>query len=124
MELSRFHPFAHENHKMNFFEKAYSTFAVTFAMALIIGIFLFPQLRLPGILIPACLIGLAVNIGLIYIVLKDIFLRQFTHQTTRFLWLGTVLLIWPTIICYLFQHGFKPRPGKNQSALCEKNEAE
>ncbi len=94
---------------MNIFEKTYSLLAVAYALALVAGIILFPELRQLHRLLPASLIGFALNIGLMFIVLRDIFLRHFSDQSAKFLWLGMVLIIWPSIIYYLVRHGFKPR---------------
>jgi hypothetical protein len=97
---------------MNFFEKTYCLLAVAFALALISCLIFFPELRQFDRLLLASLIGLTVNVGLIFIVLRDIFLRRFNDQSAKFLWLGMVIIIWPSIIFYLLRHGFKPRPGQ------------
>lgn len=94
---------------MHTFEKFYSLLAIACAIAIVGAMIFLPDLRQLDRLLPISLIGLAVNIGLMYIVLKDIFLRPFSNQSTKFLWLGLVLLLWPSIIFYLFRYGFKPR---------------
>ena len=94
---------------MNVFEKIYSLLAVTYAAALIAGIIFFPDLRQLNRLFPLSLIGLVVNIGLMYILLRDIFLRRFSTESAKYFWLGMVLLLWPSIIYYLLGYGFKPR---------------
>lgn len=94
---------------MNTFEKIYSILAIIFAFSLL-GIFVvFPEFRHLNRLLTACLLGLLVNIGLMFIVLKDIFSRRFIDQNMRYIWLALVLLIWPSIIFYLVRHGFRSR---------------
>lgn len=94
---------------MNIFEKVYSIMAVLFAAGLLSILVAVPELRQFNQLLMACLLGLLVNIGLMFIVLRDIFLRRFADQNRRFFWLVMVLLIWPSIIYYLLRHGFRPR---------------
>lgn len=94
---------------MNTFEKIYSLLAVIFAVALFSGIMLFPELRQFDHLLYAALSGLTVNIGLMFIVLRDIYLRPFDQEKKRYLWIALVLVIWPSIIYYLLRYGFTPR---------------
>jgi len=94
---------------MNIFEKIYSLLAIIFAMGLITCLLYFPQLRQIDRLIPICLVGLIVNMGLLFIVLRDIFYRPFDNPGSKYLWLALVLLLWPSIIIYLSRHGFRPR---------------
>ncbi len=94
---------------MNRLEKICSFLAVAFAIALVSSLILIPDLHQPNRLLPLCLAGFTVNIALMFIVIKDIFSRSFNQAGTRFIWLGLVLLMWPSIIFYLFLHGFKPR---------------
>ncbi len=101
---------------MNAFEKIYSLLAVIFAIALFSGIVLFPELRQFDHLLYASLLGLAVNIGLMFIVLRDIYLRRFDREKTRYLWIALVLVIWPSVIYYLLRYGFTPR-SRNQEIL-------
>lgn len=94
---------------MNIFEKIYSLLAIIFAMALLVCLFSFPQLRQIDRLIPICLMGLIVNMGLMFIVLRDIFYRPFHNPGSKYVWLALVLLLWPSILFYLPRHGFRPR---------------
>ena len=45
----------------------------------------------------------------ISMVFKDIFLRPFGSDKTRYLWVALVFFCPPTILIYLPLHGFKPR---------------
>jgi hypothetical protein len=102
---------------MNNFEKTYSVLAVAFALCLVTGIILFPELRRLNFLLPMSFLGLAVNIGLLFLVLRDIFLRRFSNKSARFYWLGLVLIFWPSIIYYLLHHGFRPRRDQDRPVL-------
>ena len=103
---------SHPGKPMTIFEKIYSLLAVAYAVVLIAGIIVFPDLRHFDRLLPASLIGLLVNIGLMFILLRDIFLRRFSTESAKYLWLGMVLILWPSIIYYLLRYGFKPRSGQ------------
>lgn len=94
---------------MNIFEKIYSLLAIIFAAGLIISLIYFPQLRQLHRLIPISLLGLVINIGLMFIVLRDISSRQFRDQGRKYFWMALVLIFWPSILFYLPRHGFRPR---------------
>jgi hypothetical protein len=96
---------------MNIFEKVFSLLAIIFAAGLIIGLIYFPQLRQLHLLIPICLLGLIINVLLMFIVLRDIFSRNFRDQGKKYLWIALVLLLWPSILFYLYRYGFRPRTG-------------
>jgi len=95
--------------KMNTFEKIYSVLAIVFAVILLIALALYPQFREFKNLIIVSLLGLLVNIGLLFIVLRDILTRQFSDQNRKYFWLVLVLLFWPAIIYYLLRYGFLPK---------------
>lgn len=94
---------------MNNFEKIYSVLAVAFALCLVAGIILLPEVRQLNVLLPLSFVGLVVNFGLLFLVLRDIFSRRFGDKNARLYWLGLVLIFWPSIIYYLLRYGFKPR---------------
>ena len=94
---------------MNVFEKIYSLLAIIFAAGLIACLIYFPQLRQFDRLIPISLLGLVINIGLMFIVLRDIYSRQFPDQGRKYFWMALVLLFWPSILFYLPRYGFRPR---------------
>jgi hypothetical protein len=84
-------------------------FAIIFAAGLTGTLIYYPQLRQFNYLIPISLLGLFVNIGLIFVVLRDIFARQFGDQGRKYFWVALVLIFWPSILYYLPRHGFRPR---------------
>jgi len=96
---------------MNIFEKIYSLLAIVFAVGLFLGLIYFPQLRQFHRLVPLCLLGLVINMGLLFVVLRDIFSRPFTDQGRKYMWIALVLLFWPSILFYLPKYGFRPRIG-------------
>jgi len=83
--------------------------AVVVGFCLVSILLLFPELRQLNRLLAICLLGMVVNVGLMVMVLRDIFLRRFDNPNMRFIWIAVVLFIWPSIVCYLFRHGFRPR---------------
>ncbi len=94
---------------MNIFEKFFSVFAIIFSITLITTLLTRPELRELNYLVPLCSVGFLFNVGLMSIVLLDIFRRPFSNVNTKYLWLALVLFIWPSIIYYVPKYGFKPR---------------
>lgn len=94
---------------MNRFEKLFSLVGLVF-MPLIIGIMtLVPAAKTFMVMLPMALLGVLINVGLLYVVFKDIFSRSFHPESTRYLWVMATLLVLPTVIIYLVKYGFKPR---------------
>ena len=94
---------------MNRFEKIFSICAVVFAAGLLTALLMVPETRQLKFLLPLILTGMIINIGLMFIVLHDIFHRNFTTQNAKYIWIGAVLLFWPAILYYLPKYGFKKR---------------
>ena len=94
---------------MNISEKLFSIFAVFFAVGLITALSIYPEIRNLKILLPLGLVGVTVNIGLMFVVLRDILYRKFTHPTAKYIWIAVVLFFWPAVLYYLPKHGFKSR---------------
>ena len=94
---------------MNTFEKIFSVFSIIFAIALITMFSVYPETRQFKLLLPLSLLGVSINIGLMFVVLRDIFFRSFAKPTSKYLWIALILLFWPAVIYYLPKHGFKPR---------------
>lgn len=94
---------------MNLFEKIYSIFAI-----LVIFLFIFlaattPELPDLKVLILLTTIPFFLTIGLLSVVFKDIYFREFPSQNHKFIWFILILFILPSIIVYLPLHGFKKR---------------
>ncbi|MBB5348909.1 putative membrane protein [Desulfoprunum benzoelyticum] len=94
---------------MNFFEKLYAIAAIIFEIGLVVFFLLQPQYQRLSILLPACSVGLIVNIIFLFLVFRDIFQRTFDNSRTKYFWLVIILLFWPAGLVYLLRHGFKPR---------------
>jgi hypothetical protein len=94
---------------MNILEKVFSLFAVSFAIGLIAVITIYPQTRELKVLLPLSLAGVAINIGLMFVVLRDILYRTFTQPMAKYVWIAVILLFWPAVLYYLPRHGFKSR---------------
>jgi hypothetical protein len=89
-------------------EKLYSIFAILFVIALSVVLFLYPECRQLKILLPISLVGLMVNILFMFIVLRDIFLREYMTFGQKVLWAVLTMLFLPVII-YLPKFGFRAR---------------
>lgn len=97
---------------MNTAEKIFSVFAVFFAIGLITFLWLYPEGRELKLLLPLSLAGLTINIGLMFVVLRDIFYREFHTPMAKYVWVAIILFFWPAIVYYLPRHGFRKRPVK------------
>jgi len=49
------------------------------------------------------------GLPLYIIVIRDIYLRSFPNPNTKVTWTILVLMFWPSILAYLYKHGFHPR---------------
>jgi hypothetical protein len=102
--------FNRRNHNiMNIQEKLYSIFSILFVIAFVVILGLYPESRQLKILLPITFAGLMVNIIFMFIVLRDIFLREFETTGQKILWVILILFLWPAVLVYLPKFGFKPR---------------
>jgi len=90
-------------------EKLFSIFAVFFVIALFLILGFYPETRQLKVLLPITFVGLVINIIFMFIVLRDIFLRQFKTTGQKFLWVILILFFWPSVLLYLPKFGFKQR---------------
>lgn len=95
---------------MSTLEKIYALFAIACAVAIFGLLYAYPQYRQLPTLLPISLSGLLINVGLMFIVFRDITLRRFATPTGKIVWMAVLLLFWPAIVLYLPLHGFRPRP--------------
>lgn len=94
---------------MNRFEKLFSLVGLLF-IPLITGILIvIPAASMFIVMLPMALLGVLINVALLYVVFKDIFSRSSHQESTRYLWVMATLLVLPTVIIYLVKYGFKPR---------------
>lgn len=94
---------------MSLLEKLYSIFAIVFATGFIVLIFNVPSFQQLDRLLPLTAISLIVNIGLMFVVFKDIYSREFKNSTQKYIWFSLILFIWPAVLIYLPLYGFKDR---------------
>lgn len=94
---------------MNTLEKIFSIFAIIFAVSFLILIFTVPQLQQLSILLPLTGVALVINIGLMFVIFKDIYFRTFSNPNQKFVWFALILFLWPSVVFYLVLYGFKPR---------------
>lgn len=92
---------------MTFFEKTYCSLSIAFAFGITIAFVLYPELRQMSNLLPICAIGLLVNIGFMFVILRNIITKTEFDQKEKSIWVIAVLLFWPTAILYLFLYGFR-----------------
>lgn len=90
-------------------EKLFSIIGVCYIAGLSLALFLYPAARQFTYLLPLSLLGVVVNVALLFVVFKDIFNRRFTPAYHRYIWIIVIFLFIPAIIIYLPIHGFKKR---------------
>ncbi len=94
---------------MTFVEKTYSIFGIVFAVALVTALVMIPEIRQPSILLPLSFLGLLVNVGLMFVVFKDVFTRWQFDRSRKVFWTVLLLLFWPAVMVYIPLHGFRER---------------
>lgn len=94
---------------MPFGEKVFSVLAILYVSGLAALLVFFPSVRELSYLLPLSLVGVVVNVGLLFIVFKDILTRSFPSPSTRFLWIIVIFLFLPATLIYLPKYGFKKR---------------
>jgi ankyrin repeat protein len=97
---------------MNKFEKIFVIFALGYTV--IYGVFFFNidfmgnEISFQQIL-PFHLFGMALNLGVLISVIRDIYKRKFASPNSKTTWTILILLFWPSIFIYLPKYAFKPR---------------
>lgn len=94
---------------MNSLEKTFSLLAVGYIIGLAVVLFAAPSFREMQYLLPLSLLGVIVNVGLLFVVFKDIFSRSFSSPWNKYFWLLIIFLFLPAVIIYLPLHGFRKR---------------
>jgi hypothetical protein len=62
------------------------------------------------VVMPFHFFGMFLGIPLLFVVFRDIYKRDFPNPNTKVTWTILILLFWPSILVYLYKHGFRPRP--------------
>lgn len=94
---------------MNRAEKLYSLMAIGCIGGLAFFLATSPAARELKYLLPLSLFGVAVNVGLLFVVFKDIFSRSFSSPWHKYFWVLIIFLCMPAVIVYLPMYGFKKR---------------
>ena len=94
---------------MNKLEKTFCLVAIGYITGLAVLLFAAPSSRQMHFLLPLSLLGVAVNVGLLFVVFKDIFSRSFSRPRQKYVWLLFIFLFLPAVIIYLPLHGFRKR---------------
>ncbi len=63
--------------------------------------------------------GMFLGIPLLVVVFRDIYRRDFPNPNTKVTWAILILMFWPSILVYLYKHGFRPRPTIGSSPQAE-----
>ena len=99
---------------MNRIEKGFSIFYWTYLL-LYIGCFIL--LAATGwmehafpLVIPFHVLGMLLGLVMLFVVIRDIYKRDFPDPNTKVTWTILILMFMPSILVYLYQHGFRPRP--------------
>ena len=94
---------------MNRAEKLYCLMAIGCIGGLAFFLATSPAARELKYLLPLSLFGVAVNVGLLFVVFKDIFSRSFSSPRHKYFWVLIIFLCMPAVIVYLPMYGFKKR---------------
>ena len=94
---------------MNRVEKFFSLMVIGYICGLAFLLIASPEARETKYLLPLTLLGVVLNVGLLFVVFKDIFSRSFSSTWKKYFWLLTIFLFMPAVIIYLPMHGFKKR---------------
>lgn len=97
-------------------EKAFLLFYAAYVLVYIPCFFLLVADHFWQIM-PFHLLGTALGIPVLIIVFRDLYIRQFPNPNTKVTWGILVLVLPPSIIVYLYKHGFRPRTKPESSSM-------
>ena len=61
------------------------------------------------VVMPFHFFGMFLGIPLLFVVFRDIYKRDFPNPNMKVTWTILILMFWPTILVYLYKHGFRTR---------------
>lgn len=61
-------------------------------------------------LLPFHFLGMFLGLLLYIVVFRDLYKRDFPNPNSKVTWAILFLALWPSMIVYLYRHGFQPRP--------------
>ncbi len=95
-------------------EKAVFFFYAAYMLAYLPCFFLIPVQWLAThffwYIAPFHFFGMAIGVLLLVVVFRDLYKRDFPDPNTKVTWAILMLVLTPSIIVYLWRHGFRPRP--------------
>jgi len=94
---------------MSRFEKIFSLFSLLYFITMAGVLFAIPAARTLQLFLPLAFVGVTLNVGLLFIVFRDIFSRTFYPESRRYLWVFIIFLFLPAVVIYLPMHGFRPK---------------
>lgn len=53
--------------------------------------------------------GMALAIPMLIVLFRDLYKRPFPNPNSKVTWTILMLMFWPSILVYLYKHGFRPR---------------
>jgi len=92
---------------MNRFEKIFCFFAIICVMTIASLLITQPSFRQMGPLLITTGIGFIVNIAYIFILLRNVLLKQGFNQNSKIKWTALILIFWPASIIYLLKYGLR-----------------
>jgi hypothetical protein len=93
---------------MNKFEKGFLVFYVIYITVYIPCYLKFASTNM-SVLIPFHLFGMALGIGFLFVVFRDLYKRRFPNPNTKITWTILILMFFPSVLVYLFKYAWKPR---------------
>ena len=58
---------------------------------------------------PFHFVGMLMGIPMLIVVFRDLYKRSFPNPNSKITWTILMLMFWPSILAYLYRHGFRPR---------------
>ena len=101
---------------MNKYEKIYVIFTLTYIF--VYGYFFFTSMKTPDNferLIPFHFFGMALSLGFLVVLIRDILKRKFSNPNSQAIWIILIILFWPSAFIYLPKYGFRSRDQIHES---------
>ncbi len=93
--------------------KLEKTYVVFFLVYIVVYIFFFfNSIKAPESfekILPFHFLGMALSLGFIIIVIRDVFKRKFSNPNSKAIWAVAIIIFWPSVFLYLPMYGFKTR---------------
>jgi hypothetical protein len=99
---------------MNRYEKGFVVFYFLYILIYVPCFILFVSFRPNDFLwiLPFHFFGMAIGVAMLVIVFRDLYKRDFPNPNSKLTWAILMLMLWPSILVYLYKYGFRPRIAK------------